>query len=426
MTSHAILHSRSTRFVIAAVGLLACFWGMWTSGRAGFSREEASHARNSRSLNDAQEAVRLGPGDPKAFEVRAEVKARKNGLTESLDDLKIAVSLRPQDYLLWLKLGYARERLKDLEGALAAYQEAARLAPYYGQPNWYVGNMLLALERRDEAFVELTRAATSNPDLYGQLFTLAWKSFKGDAAAVSRAVQPQTPTQRLWFARYFVENGNATAAIENFRLASNGPPSYRRQLLSALLAAKNFAEAYEVWAAERNSGGVTSGNAVAKITDAGFEGDIRLGIPGFGWQVARDFQHARIALDTVEPHSGSQSLRFDWSGNPDPSIPVVSQLVLVSPATSYRLSFSARTRELLTVGLPFVAVVDANDDKQTVLGQSHALEAGTNGWQFYKTEFTTGANTRAVFINLRRERCDIPQCAILGNLWLDDFVLEPF
>lgn len=422
--SQSIFRSGVARNSLALIGLLVCGWGMWTSGRAGASREESEHARKARSVEAAQEAVRLSPGDPIAFAVRAEAWAKRNTISESVKDFKTAVTLRPEDYLLWLRLGYARERLEDREGALAAYQQAVRLAPYYGQPRWYAGNMLLDLGRKDEAFVELSRAAASNPDLSGLVFDLAWTAYNGDGAAVERAIRPQTAPARLALARFFVAQGRAGEAMQLFRTAGPVAPEEQRALVEAFLAGKLFPEAYAVWAEGRISPANASNGGVARIFDGGFEQEIILNDPGFGWDVNNSSQQVHFAMDWSEPHSGAQSLRLDWAGNSDPQVMVIKQLVLVEPHTRYRLHFAARTRELLSVSLPIVSVSDANDDKQSALAQSPALPRATTPWQDYSLEFTTAEKTSAVLIGVRREACNTYPCSILGNLWLDDFVLQ--
>jgi tetratricopeptide (TPR) repeat protein len=409
------------RAALAAIFLFVCCWGIWASARAGFARMLSNSVkRETAALTSADQAIRLSPTDPKTYAARAYALATNERFAEAAKDYETAVALRPDDHLLWLRLGHARQWSGDQDGALAAYNEAVRLAPFYAQPRWYLGKLLLRMGRDDDGFTELRRAATSDPSFFPDLIERAWQASNGDAQAVAQATQPQTPAARLELARFFVEHGKAVEARELFHGTSGASDEDRSKLLTALLAAKQFAEAYEVWVAGREA----RGGGMAAVTNGGFESEIALKEPGFGWQPASNPRAVRIFLDTGEPRNGTHSLRVDWSGDSDPSVPIISQLVLVEPQTRYRLNFAVRTQELLTIGLPLVAVIDASDDKQSVLAQSSTFPRGTSGWQDYAVEFTTSKTTNAVLIAVRRQNCSIAPCAVLGHVWVDNFELE--
>jgi hypothetical protein len=97
---------------------------------------------------------------------------------------------------------------------------------------------------------------------------------------------------------------------------------------------------------------------------------------------------------------------------------------LVEPRASYRLSFAARTREVVSAGLPLVVVTDAGDDTRQPLGRPVVLPQGTSPWQDYVVEFTTDEATSAVLISVRRQDCPSSPCPIFGQVWLDDFSIR--
>src|SRR5207253_8349631 len=111
---------------------------------------------------------------------------------EAINEYEQAARLRPRDYFLWLSLGTARDQAGDERGALAAFQESVRLAPYYAEPRWQFGNALLRAGRLDEAFAELRRAAVSDSSLLPGLVDLVWGVYGGDAFMVQQVIQPQT------------------------------------------------------------------------------------------------------------------------------------------------------------------------------------------------------------------------------------------
>ena len=375
-------------------------------------------------LASINEAIRLSPLDPEVHYARALVLWRMEQLPEAIREYESVVALRPRDYVPWLDLGSTRDNNGDEEGALSAFKEAVRLAPHYGLPRWELGNLLLRMGQRDGAFTELRRAAMSDPKLLPDVIDLAWEAYRGDAQAVQQAIQPQSPQARLALAHFFVNHEKTTEAMDLFRSTSGTTVKDRHALLTALLAARRFTEAYEVWVSGRDAGSKQNPRVISAITDGSFESDINLDDPGFGWQLASNLQAVRLSLDTNEPHTGAYSLRLYWSGDSNPSTSVVSQLVLVEPKTRYRLSFAVRTQEMLTIGLPMVSVADAGGDDGPVLAQSKTFPRGTSGWQDYTIEFATAETTSGVRITIRRETCNMVPCPILGQAWVDDFSLE--
>jgi tetratricopeptide (TPR) repeat protein len=320
-----------------------------------------------------------------------------------------------------LELGRARDQANNVEGALAAFRESVRLAPFYAQPHWQLGNTLLRSGPRDEALAELRRAAASNPTLLPSAIGLVWAVLDKDPQAVANALQPETPAAHLALATFFARHGKAAEAINHFHAAGGLANEQRRVLLNELLVARNFSEAYAVWSSGRQAG---NPQGFAAIANGGFEEPIALDDPGFGWQVGSNPQSVRATLDPSAQQAGSYSLRLDWNGDSDPSTPIVSQLVLVEPNMRYRLSFAARTQEMLTIALPVVAVVDPSADNQLTLQQSEAFPRGTSGWQNYAIEFAAPEITRAVRIVIRRQKCETVPCAAIGHAWVDSFSLE--
>jgi tetratricopeptide (TPR) repeat protein len=409
-----------------AIGVLLCSWGIWTSGNTGYSRLLTNKVKKGQaSIATGTQAIELSPSDSKAYYVRGRALLYSGQIAEAAKDFESALRLRSDDYLCWLKLGYARERLGDLQGALAAYREGRRLAPFYGQPQWYLGKVLLRIGDRDQGFAELRRAAINDPKLFGAVIDLAWSEYEGNADAVEQATQPQSSAARSLLAQSFVERGEVAKAMELFRSTREVSTKDRQMLVTGLLAAKRFPEAYEVWSARSEADNGNEGSsAINGLINGDFERDIHLDDKGFGWQPASEMQAVRISLDTLVQQRGALSLRLDWSGTSNPSDSVISQLVLVEPNTRYGLTFAVRSHELMTIGLPIVTVSDASTDNGSFFAQSKPLPQGTSNWQDYALEFTTAANTTAVHIAVRREKCQTQPCAILGRLWLDNFQLE--
>jgi tetratricopeptide (TPR) repeat protein len=411
---------RFVRLIVVILSLLACLYGVWYSGREGVSQLLASYGAAAQRLDAADWAVRFGASVPEAHSVRAGLLFDAGARVEALEEYERAVALRPHDYALWVELGRARDQAGEAAGALAAYVEAVRLAPFYAEPRWLLGNTLYRSGRLTEAFAELQRAAASNPKLLPQAINLAWAAFDGDAQAIEQALQLQTPQQHLALARFLVRRGKTMEAITQFRAAGGAAGEERRSLVAELLAAKRFKEAYEVWSSGRPPTDESLAESNARVLNGGFEAPVTLSEPGFGWQLPQNIQAVQAAQDRAEPRAGAQSLRLSWNGSYDPANTVLSQLILVEPNARYQLRFAARTEKLVSGGLPVVLLADASSNDGRTLGTAVTLPQGNSAWQDYAIEFTTTATT-AVQLIVRRQNCSTSPCPIFGRVWLDDF-----
>jgi tetratricopeptide (TPR) repeat protein len=375
-----------------------------------------STASHTGRMEPADRAVLLSPSDAESHSSRALAFSQDGQTRGAISELESAVVLRPRDYLLWLQLGRARDEAGESDKALAALQEALRLAPYYSEPRWQYGNLLYRRGQVSEAFPELTAAAQSDPTLAPALMDLVWGTYSGDAAAVERIVAPRTNAARISLARFFVKKGKISEALELFRSVGNGAAKDQQRLLGDLLRANQFGAAHEVWAAGQPS------RAAAGLTDPGFEGPLDLNTKGFAWRQERPLEGLTLSLDPRGAHSGSSSLLVEWKGHATPEVPALTQLVIVQPHSHYRLKFFVRTAEVITGGLPIMTITEAGASQRT-LAQSKPFPEGTSDWHEYEVEFETTVNTEAVYLTLQRQTCPANPCPMFGRVWLDDFAL---
>jgi tetratricopeptide (TPR) repeat protein len=407
----------AARFSAAAAAVCVAFWLASTSLRAGAARYAADHGVRSGSAQEVDLAARLAPSDPEAFFARAWLLTNAGDLKGAADAYGRALALRPNDHVLWLELGKVREGAGDTEGALRALGRAAELAPRYAQPRWQLGNALLRAGRREEALKELRRAAASDPQLYPNFIQSLWYTTGRDPRAFADAARPSTPDETLAVARFLIKAGSASAGVNVLRESSAPAAAEARQtLISDLVAAEDFADAYDIWSEGRGAGGRGT------VFDGGFEGEARTDDQGFGWRFARDSQSVRFSLDSDSPREGSRSLKVEYAGASDPNAVEVSQLVSVEPGARYRLTFSARTKDLVTGGPPFVEVVSASKGG-VALATLPTLSPAVNGWQDFSIEFNAPV-TGAVRVVLKRQPCANSPCPAFGSVWLDAFKLQ--
>ena len=406
----------AARLLAAAVMVCLGCWLAWASLRAGVSRFAADHALRTRAPAEAELAARLAPSDPEAHFARAWLLSNAGEREGARLAYARALELRPRDHVLWLELGKLLESGGDADGALRALGRAAELAPHYAQPRWQLGNALLRAGRTEAAFRELRRAAEADPSLYPNLLQAAWHASGKDAASVVRVAGPRTAEETLAAVRFFVRAG---AAAEGLRLLRESgvalTPETRRALVADLIAAEEFAGAYEVWSEGRGAGR-------GKFADGGFESDIRTDEEGFGWRFAREAQGVKFSLDSEAPREGARSLKVEYAGGSEPAAHAVSQLLAVEPGVRYRLTFAARTREVVTGGPPFVEVVSAAK-AGGALASTPPLPRTTEGWQDFSLEFTA-PTSGSIRVALKRQPCATSPCPAFGSVWLDAFELR--
>lgn len=378
-------NSRPTRVALAILALASCLYLIQASARIGFSRLLSRYALISNSTAAADAAVTLSPSDPDAHHARSTIFSRLRNPAEAAKSLETATRLRPRHDNLWLELGNARESLGDTAGALAAFDQAVRWAPYYGQTHWQRGNLLLRMGRYDEAFAELRTAASADPRYFPNLIDLAWRVSRSELNVAEKWIDVNDDGQR-------------------------------RAFISYLFSAKAFREAFDLWASSEPI-------RTPAIFNGGFEDQNILREPGFGgWVSSTDRDKNRLAIDVSEKFEGTRSLQVTFSGNWTPGTPLLAQTVIVKPSTRYRIYFRVRTKDLVTGGPPLFTVTDASSNEQ--LGKSEDFSSATTDWTRLSFEFTTPANAEAAVIELQRNNCDPAPCPIFGVLWLDEISIE--
>jgi hypothetical protein len=426
LSGKSILHTsmsrlssyRYLRLFLVAIAIASCLLAIRAAGSYGISHLLGIYSLSTGNITAAKKAIQLTPKDAEAHLAGAAVLSLSGAPDLAVVELERAVALRPSDYGLWSELGLMRDQIGDMAGALKAFDEAIQRAPYYSQPRWNRGNVLLRNRQYEAAFNDLSQAAQSNPELIASLIDLAWGISRGDVKLTEHLAQIKGDKMRIAFAKLLVRQGRPQEAIAEFGDADKVPDAIRRELIDQLVAKGAFKEAFNVWQGTPGLRAETQ-PAGPSIYDGGFEGSLALGEGGFGWRVPRESQ-ASISLDTGQPHSGSQNLRIEFSGNSNPAI---SQLILLEPSRRYKINFAARSQDVVTGGLPILVVSDAAGELKR-LGQSSPLSKGTSNWELFNFEFTTTPATAAVVLSLQRENCTTSPCPIFGSVSLDSFSVE--
>lgn len=371
--------SVSSAVVLRLFAIALCLFLIQASARFGFSKLLTRYSLITHSSSVAETAVQLNPPDPEAHRARAAAYNYEQRHDEAARSLASAVTLRPRDDYLWIELGNTREELGDTAGALAALDQAVRRAPYYAHTHWQRGNLLLRMNRTDEAFADLRQAATANRKYFPNLIDLAWGISKGNLKTAESLINISNETERLALIRY--------------------------------LGSKSFRDAFAL----------AHGSAFTSFLNGGFEDPLLLNDVTFGWIVAAD-QKNHLAIDVAEKFDGAKSLQVNFDGAWAPGTAPLSQTLAVDPAKTYRISFAVKTKDLVTGGPPLITARDGTNNQ--LLGKSENIPTATTPWRTLNFDFTTLTSTQAAVIRLERSNCDSTPCPIFGTLWLDQFQIE--
>ncbi|HEV2915772.1 MAG TPA: tetratricopeptide repeat protein [Pyrinomonadaceae bacterium] len=415
--------------VLLVVPVALALVGSWYAGRWYVGNVIADHAPNleSGSIEMARMTTQLAPDDPLTHWTVASLEKQAlapDQVGETLGEFERAVSLSPYDYRLWVDLGRTREQAGDREGGEKALRRAVELAPFYAEPRWLLGNLLLRSGRIDEAFAELQRSAETNPLLRPQIFNMASYVFGGDVQAISRAVG-NSAASRADLASYLMSQKRLDDALGQWATLSAADKMEQRptgvSLMRALLQAKRFHAAFELFRGiDRQT---PSRIQVGQVLNGGFEEDIGGSSDNpFEWHI-RSAAQAQIGIDERYRRSGNRSLRIRFQAPGGLNFNNINQLIAVEPSTEYRLEYYVRTAELKSAATPVILIRDGLDG--AVLAASDPLPAGTSDWQTLTLDFKTTPKTEAIMIDTKLSACesDAP-CPIFGIVWYDDFNLQ--
>lgn len=368
-------------------------------------------------------AVSLAPSDPQTHYTSAVLRERlfqPDDLAKSVAEYEQATALSPNDYRTWLALGRARERSNgDVAGAELALRKALELAPNYSEIRWILGNVLLRQGKSDEAFAEIRRAAENDARYVNPAASTVWQIFDGDLSEISRRLGDSSAINSVLISRL----GREKRFDEAIKIWNSLPVEERKTvfaenggvLFGQLIEAKKYGDALRVSSQMGNAGNF----AVGKISNGGFETDVKAGGGAiFEWQI-QDGAQPQIGFDNTQRHGGERSLVVVFNSATGHDFRAVGQIAVIEPGKRYGFE-SFYKSDLKTTATLRWEIVDGADGK--VLATTAPISA-VSDWTNLKTEFTVPEKTEAVAIRLARENCRSTLCPISGRVWFDDLSL---
>jgi tetratricopeptide (TPR) repeat protein len=382
-------------------------------------------AKNSEYKEISQVAISWSPSDPQTYYSLASIDEKTlipDDFPRAVENYEKAAALSPNNHLLWLSLGRARERNGDIEGAEKALKKAIELAPNYSENHWTLGNILLRQGKNDDAFAEIGKAAETDAKYVNPAVSAAWQTFDGDVSAISSKIGDSAEIKSA-LAIFSAKQQRFDEALNFWNaLPENDKKTKFKQngtdLVTAFIANKKFRAASIVQSqiSETEADKIN----VGKFTNASFENNVNLAnATAFEWQIA-DAPQPQIGVDNKQKHEGNQSLVIVFNSTDGKDFRQVSQTVAVESGKKYQFQTFYRS-ELKAGSTVKWEVSDASDNK--ILGATSAVSANGD-WQKSTAEFTTLPTTEAVIVRLVRVSCGSSVCPITGKIWFDEFSFQ--
>jgi tetratricopeptide (TPR) repeat protein len=367
--------------------------------------------------SDLRIAIKLDPSNAEyrdgmgRFELLAE-----QAPASALLWLRAATALHPNNSSYWLDRAIAEQSVGDLNSERNSLEHVIATDPHSAGLAWQVANLYLAQGVTEPALHEYRKVLENDPALTPQVLQVCWR-IRPDIDFLLQHVVPANADEP--FLSFLVSNNEPDAAAKVWqRIVSLQQPVERRFLfdyLRYLFAEHNPSQAARVWQQAANLSGLAAyqPTAVNLVVNGDFSLDILSG--GFDWSYQKT-SAVSLAIDPLESHSGSRSLRivFQGQGIEDAGI---RQFISVDPNTTYQFSAYYKAQEMDGAGAPKFAIQDVYNE--TTLFMSDDLR-DSELWTRVNGSFATRPETHLVVLRVARVPAGRP---IRGKLWINDLRL---
>lgn len=414
------INSTLQRIILFAGVILAGFFAVvsvkWSFGHAISLRAEQKEI--------AEVGTSFAPDDPQTHFVLAYLHEKgflPEEVEKSVSEYEKAAALSPNDYLLWLALGKARERNGDTQGAEQAFRRAVELAPNYADARWTLGNCLLRQGKSEEGFKEI-RASASNSDKYVlPAISTAWSISDGDTAQIRKNLGDSAKLS-AYLSIFLLKQKRLDDAFNAWNGLSADEKSnvYKAQteeIYNLLFNAGKIRYAKIIRSA---LDGNQSSDVFGNITSGGFDSNIKQEKTDlFDWQIGAGAQPL-IGFDDKIKHGGNMSLVIIFNSPNGQDFRTYSQIVAVEAGKTYRFKgfYKAELKTDATLNWEIV-----NSADNSVISSTDAIAANAD-WTSFESTFTVPQNSEAVIIRLARVKCHTATCPISGKVWFDDFSIN--
>jgi tetratricopeptide (TPR) repeat protein len=405
--------ARKISLVLASVFLLGGY--LWLAGR----EFGAAYFSSRVELASLQRAVRWQPGNAdyrhRLGRYYLLVQQSPDAAAESY---RAAVELDPYNARYWFDLAAAYQLLGDTDAQKAALERGLVADSTTPDLAWEAGIFYLVQGDNDKALREFRVVIENDPYLPTAALNLSWR-VKPDIDVLLRDVVPANSGVYASLLDLLISKKETAAAAKVWRqivqLRQPIPQPLAFLYIRYLVGQHEVDQARLVWQQAATLCGLSayqasSGNLIVN-------GDFNLNVlnGGFDWQYHQS-KEVSLALDPTQSHGGHRSLliTFDARQITDAGI---GQLVPVKPSTKYDFSAYFRADDIQGAGGPRFAIQDVYSE--AVFFASDELK-NADFWKEVSGDFTTGADTKLLFLHIQREP---PAMPIKGKLWIDSIRL---
>jgi tetratricopeptide (TPR) repeat protein len=383
--------------------------------------------RKPATLETLRSAAFLAPGNPRIKGSIGRLQASNPDVLNFEDSeraLRQAVAMAPADFRLWMRLGETLSLVGKFQEAESAYKRAVELAPQHFEPQWRFANMLLAAGKVDESSPYIRRSLSLDETKAPAMLDLCWQISNGDQKYVSSLIL-DSPTLQLQYVKLLVRKGRLSDAVsywkslDDAKLKAVAKPA--REFINQLISQKEYDAAWDIWTTlpDIKLIGVSKGRV--------WDGEFRLSVsknPCFEWKFESRQKGAELTIDTAGPSPNVNALRIAYASD-GRAFDHASQIILLSPG-KYRLSYYARSEEIVTGSLPTVEIADASKANGWRVRSQPSL-AGSQPWKKNELVFTVEPDVKAISVAVRRpSECGTAEgCPIFGTVWFAGIVIEP-
>lgn len=372
----------------------------------------------------ADVSVDFAPDDPQTHYSSAvlhEASFLPEDLAISTAEYEKAAALSPNNYLLWLSVGKARERNGDTEGAEKAYRKAVELAPNYVDTHWSLGNNLLRQGKAEDAYNEIRQSAIGSDKYVIPAIDTAWRIFNGDISLIKKNIG-DSPKLNAFLAAYLVSKERYNDSFDIWNSLSQETKSviYRDQSEEIYAKFRDAGKYGYASIVKTSLDGQDASQAFGKIINGGFENNVKQQKLGFfDWQISEGPQPL-IGYDDKIKHGGNFSMVLIFNSPDGQDFRPLSQAIAVQPGKSYQFEGFYKA-ELKTGGTLRWEILNVTD--KTVIAATDAVSTNAD-WTKFGLTFKVPENVEAVVLNLARIKCASTICPITGKVWFDDFLLQ--
>ncbi|MEP7039568.1 MAG: O-antigen ligase family protein [Acidobacteriota bacterium] len=357
------------------------------------------------------------PFDAEFYEEKAVADISADNTAEAEKNLRKAITYRPNDYILWLKSAQLHQSENKIDEASEDFRRSIELAPYYAEPHYYYGKFLID-NNEQKGFEELRYAFRQNPFYFYDVAALAWQKTGENGVETIKILSPLDLPEAAMMNMFFLDKQSYTSVVA-FNCV-NEDRSLDDTVAKRLLEKKEYYFANLIFKHICND----SAEKVVGFEDGDFEdAELQKG-RGLGWRFnSSSTKEIEISFDKTTASSGNSSLELNFKGNVKPNTSLISQVLFVEKNKKYILTFSYKTSELVTGGVPVLQTIIKQNDSDIKINEIELLPENKD-WIQSSVEIDTNENTEAIEVRLSRRSCKQRLCPIYGRLWLDNFRIQ--